>query len=242
MIRSRLGLKALVLSGLLLGLMAFASSAQAEVGANWRVNGTNVNSTLLPQLEISEIENKTVSLLFVTKSLTHVEILCTVAKFGGGGGKLTTNGSLTLGDVLFTGCVVLLNHELAAKCKAHSPGKPVGEILTENGTGLIVLHKSASGVVTDAVLIKADNEKGLFANIEMGETCAIGESVNVNGELWIEDGGGNAGFEKEEVIHLIKEGPLFGLTALGQPAKIIGSAKVILTGAHVGLKWSGKPA
>jgi hypothetical protein len=240
MIRSRLGLKALVLSGLLLGLMAFASSAQAEVGANWRVNGTNVNSTLLPELAV-ELENKTASLLFVTKGGTHVEILCTAAGFAGGGGKLTTNGTITLGDVLFTGCVVLLNKVAAPKCHPHSPAKPElsQEILTENGEGLIILH---SGTVKDAVLIKPDNVTGLFVNIALGETCAIGESVDVKGELFLEDCLGEASFLEEKVTHLVREGPLFGLTALGQPAKIIGSANITLAGAHKGLKWSGKPA
>jgi hypothetical protein len=54
MIRKRLGLKALGLSAMLLGLMAFsASGAQA---ANWMVGANNVTVTLLPSLEVKEIE------------------------------------------------------------------------------------------------------------------------------------------------------------------------------------------
>jgi hypothetical protein len=87
MIRSRLGLKALVLSGLVLGLMACAAAgAQAE--GNFKVNGANVTSELLPSIQVASLENKTVSLLFTTKAGTKVEILCTEMKLLDG---LTTN-------------------------------------------------------------------------------------------------------------------------------------------------------
>jgi hypothetical protein len=243
MIRSRLGLKALVLSGLVLGMMAFATSgAQAEELAKWRVSGADVGA-LAPQLVIKEIENKSASLAFTTKGGTGVLILCTTAAFSEGG-KLLGKGTISLGDITFNGCVVLLNEAPAANCKPHSPGKPVGEILTGKGKGLIMLD-----VGNDLVKITPETAAGaatkLFVTIELGELCAIGESVNVEatelGEgLWIKDIGGNAGFLAETTTHLIVEG-LNKLLALGQPAKIIGSAIVELGGPHAGLKWSGVP-
>jgi hypothetical protein len=256
MIRSRLGLKALVLSGLVLGLMAFSSSAQAETGANWFVNGSAISSTLLPQLEISEIENNSASLAFTTKGGTGVLILCGVAKFDEGG-QLTSNGGISLGMILFTGCKVLLNEVAAPKCEAHSPGKAAGSILSEKGEGLIVLDKEViegKEVISNLVKItpkvlnaeKKVVSSKLFAVIELGASCAIGESVNVEatalGEgLWIKDCKGSTSFTTEAVTHLVEEG-LNKLLALGQPAKIIGSANVVLSGAaHKGLKWSGKP-
>jgi hypothetical protein len=242
MIRSRLGLKALVLSGLVLGLMAFAASAaQAEPGALWIVNGTPIakTSTLLPQLKIKEIEKESASLSFKTAGGTSVLILCTTAEFDEGG-QLSKEGIVDLGRLEFTGCVTLLNEVAAPKCIPHTPGKAAGHILTEKAKGLIVLDKLASGEVDDFVLFIPDEGKK-FAVIELGETCAIGETVNVEGELWIKDCLGNASFLKEAVTHLIEES-LNGLTALGQPAKIIGSAVVELTGEkHKGLTWSGKP-
>ncbi len=248
MIRSSLGLEALVLSGLVLCTMAFsATAAHAEKEAKWFVNGTAVNDTLLPKLGLA-LENNTASLSFTTKGGTGVLILCTAAEFDEGG-ELALEGTLTLGRILFKGCVVLLNEVAAPKCTPHSPGKPTGEILSERGKGLIVLDKEAAAT-TDLVKITPENVKGettkLFAVIELGETCAIGESVNVEstvlGEgLWIRDGGGNPGFTTEAVTHLIAEG-LNKLLALGQPAKIIGSANVTLKSVgHVELPWSGKP-
>jgi hypothetical protein len=249
MVRSRFRLKALVLSGLVLCTMAFsATAAHAEKGANWRVNGVNVNATLLPKLGI-ELENKTASLSFTTKGGTGVLILCTAAEFDEGG-QLAPEGVITLGRLLLKGCSMLLNEVAAPKCTPHSPGKPTGEILTEKGKGLIVLDKETS-TTSDLVKITPENSNGetskLLALFELGETCAIGESINIEttalGEgVWLKDCLGTVSFLEEKVIHLFEEG-LNKIFALGQPAKIIGSANVSLVSAgHVGLKWSGKPA
>jgi hypothetical protein len=259
MIRSRLGLKALGLCALVLGLMAFASSAaQAEPGATWRLNAANVPnaSDLLPVLEIVEIENKTASLSFTTKGGTGVLILCPFAKFEEGG-VLLAQGAISLMKVVFTGCLVLLNEKAASGCKPHSPGKPSGEILTEYAKGLILLDKVTlvGGEVHTYDLVMLTPEKlnakkefetsKLFAVIELGEECSIGESVNVEttelGEsLWIKDCKGNTGFLNESTTHLIEES-LNKLLALGQPAKILGSAIIGLEGAHKAMTWSGRP-
>ncbi len=242
MIRSRLGLKLLALGGLVLGLMAFAASAHAEIGAKWRVNGSDVGS-LEPKLLIKELENKSASLAFTTKGGTKVLILCTAAEFDEGG-KLIGNGTISLGKVKFTGCKVLLNEVAAANCEAHSPGQPNGTILSEKSEGLIVLD-TTTGVTNDLVKIKPDS--GLvFAVIELGAKCSVAESVNVEvkavGEgLWIRDCKGNTSFLTEAASHLIEEA-LEGLKALGVAAKIIGSAIVELEGGHNGFKWSGFPA
>lgn len=244
MIRSRLGLKALVLSGLVLGMMAFASAAQAELNAKWLVNGQSVTLTnlLLPQLVIGALENGSASLAFTTKGGTGVLIRCTEAKFDEGG-VLLAHGGISLGRILFKGCETLLNEAVQKNCKPSGGGtaKASGEILSNKGEGLIVLDAG-----NDLVLIKPDTGT-VFTVIELGESCAIGESVEVTGELWIKDCKGNTSFLTEAVSHLIEEGlsseagKLVGLVALGQPAKIIGSAPVTLGGAHTGLMWAGDP-
>jgi hypothetical protein len=161
------------------------------------------------------------------------------------GGALAASGDLPAALILlYLKCTLLLNGVPATKCKPHSPGKAGGEILTEKLEGLIVLDKVGTETL-DLVKIKPQSGK-LLATIELGEECAIGESIKVEstelGEgFWVADGGGNAGFLTESVEHLVKEG-LSKIIALGQPAKIIGSALVKLSGAHEGLKWSGKPA
>jgi hypothetical protein len=255
MVRSRLGLKVLGLCALALGLMAFASSAaQAELNAHWNIVKANgellqivLGSTLLPHLEIKELENNTGTLLFTTKAGTKVGILCLAAKFDEGG-LLIAHGGISLGRVLFTHCLTSLNGVLSPACQAHSTGKPAFEILTEKAKGLIVLDKLASGEVDE--LVKLTPDEGLtFAKIEMGEECAIGTLVEVkakaDGEgLWITDCGPepNKSFLEEKVEHLIEESPtLKGLIALGVPATIDGSAIVRLAGEHLGLKWGGTP-
>lgn len=251
MIRSGLGFKALMLSAFVLGLMALTTSAaQAELLAKWRVNGADVGA-LAPQLEIKEIENKTASLAFTTKGGTSVLILCTATKFDEGG-KLIAQGGISLGRVLSTGCVVLLNHVSAPNCKPKTTGKAVGELLTLKFKSLIVLDKLANGDLTELVKVTPEDALGnvsrVFVHIELGDLCAIGEEILVEtsslGEgLWIKDIGGNAGFLTESVTHLAVEAdaPLHKLLALGQPASIVGSAVVELCCGHAGLKWSGVP-
>ncbi len=241
--------KALGLCALALSLMAFAGGiAQAETGAKWKVNGADVGD-LLPQLVVKEIENKTANIVFTTKGGTHVLILCTSTEFDTGG-LLTSNGGVSTGNVGFKGCVTSLNGAISKNCTPHSPGKPLGEILSLQGKGLIALDKLASGELTELIKVVPVNAEGkivkLFGMLEMGELCAIGETLNVEttelGEgVWGKDVGGNAGFLTESVTHLMVEA-LSKLLVLGQPTKVIGSAVVELGGVHTGLKWSGAPA
>jgi hypothetical protein len=226
--------KGLGLCALVLGLMAFGGGvAQAETGAKWQVKGADVGS-LSPQLVIREFENETAILSFKTVGGTEVEILCKKAEIDEGG-KLIANGGISLGRILFKGCVTLLNKVLSTKCKPKTAGKALGEILTEKFTGLIVLD-----VGND--LVKLTPDVGTkFAEIELGETCAPAESLPVTGELFLKDCKGNASFTAEAATHLVEEG-LSKLIALGQPAKLIGSAILEFGGVHAGLLWSGKPA
>jgi hypothetical protein len=262
MIRSRLGLKVLGLCALALGLMAFvASAAQAEELAHWNIINAKselvqVNETnkLFAQLEINKIENETATLLFTTAGGTKVGILCKTAKFDEGG-LLQAHGGISLGRILFEGCVVLLNEKLSPGCQAHTTGQANGKILTEKGKGLIVLDV-VGGVTEDYTKIVPDPVEGkeslTFAKIEMGEECSIGELVEVkakaDGEgLWIKDCAAEGKTSKERFLeeskeHLIEES-LHGLVALGQPATIDGSAlvRLAITGEHNGLKWGGTP-
>jgi hypothetical protein len=231
--------KGLGLCALVLGLMAFGGGvAQAETGATWKVKGADVGA-LAPQLVIKEIENKTAVLLFKTVGGTEVEILCTSAAFDEGG-KLVANGGISLGRLLLTGCVLLLNKVISTKCKPKTSGRALGEILTEKFTGLIVLDKLETGEVDDFIKLTPDVGTK-FVEFELGETCAIGEAVPITGELFIKDCKGNASFTAEAATHLIEAG-LNKLLALGQPAKLVGSAILELGGIHAGLLWSGKPA
>jgi len=240
MVRSRLGLKALGLCALVLGLMAFvASGAQAETGADWLVEGKGVNASgLNPSVGIKEIENKTATLLTKIAG-TEVEYLCTGAELSGA--KLEANGSVTNGGtVRFTGCVAFLNKKLNAACEPKNNFTENGVISTKPGKGLLVLHKLANGTIDAITRIEA-KEGETLAVIENKE-CAIGSKVPVIGKLTLYD----AALTTESVDHLITQGPLTELWTISKTAEhvanIDGTALVRLTGGHLGLKWSGKPA
>ncbi len=243
MIKSRFSLKALGLCALVLGLMAFTTSAaQAEPGATWTIikasglllpipNGVE---DLLPQAQ-STLENSTGSLLFTTKGGTKVEILCTAVELVEGG-KLIAEGGLSLGRARFTGCITKLNSVLSKNCEPHT-GASKGVIETLKATGLLVLHELKPSGVKDLLLKLSPDLLLHFANIELSELCAIGEKVPVEGHLYLKDCLND--LSTHLVEHLFEEGPLTSLTALGQPATIDGSILVRLVGAHLGLKWAG---
>lgn len=237
MIRSNLRFKALGLCAMVLGLMAMgASAAQAETGANWMVNGSNVTSTLLPTVDIGQVENKTASLL--TKiSGASVTFLCTGGKLIGA--KLELEGKVTSGGkVKFTTCSTLLNGSLSGPCKPKAGGEPLGTILTNAGKGLLVLHEGKA-------LTRIEPTGTEFATIEFDpeEGCSLPEKVPVKGALFLKDCKDEA--KVELVEHLIEQGPLTHLFVISDTAEhaanIDGSATIKLTGAHEGLKFSGLP-
>src|SRR3954454_5033846 len=117
--RSRRGLTVLGACGLIIGLIALSSSAvHAEKGANWMVNGKAVNATLLPEVVISEVEAKDISLSTEILKI-KTEFLCTGALFIGA--KLETEGTITNGNkTRFTGCITKLNGAVSPECEPQS--------------------------------------------------------------------------------------------------------------------------
>jgi hypothetical protein len=216
--------------------MAFATSAaNAEKGAKWNyIDAKGVlqefTSGLTPEVQLKEIENEKATLHFKTAGGTEVDISCKKGTLVGA--KLVPEGALSKGKVKFTGCFTELNKKASPPCEPKT-GATKGEVITLDGLGLIILHNG-----TPLLLIKPETGTAL-AHIELGEECSIGTEVLVIGELVLKDCNGL--FTKEEVEHLVIEGPLTSLTALGQPATIVGSAWAKLVGAHEGLKWAGLP-
>lgn len=248
MIRSRHGFKALGLCAVVLGLMAFSTSAaQAEVGAKWNVNGSAISATLLPAIGAT-LEGSHGILL--SKALgVPLNILCTAIGFVGA--TLKAEGG-ALGKIKFTGCKVLKGTEVLASCEPHN-GATKGEILTNTLKGLIVLD--AGQPVT--LLIEDETKVGAeptFVSIETSEACSFGAKIPVIGEFVLSDcSKKEAGVcipegTVEKKIHLGLE--LASLTKLfvislteEHKATIDGSIEGFLTGAaHEGLNWSAKPA
>ena len=256
MVRSRLGLKALGLCALVLGLMGIsAGAAQAEEGGEWNLAGKalsthtagldpSVTATIVPATTASlltEIIGKTVRF-----TCTNVTLVNT---------KLQVKGILSPGgSAEFTGCKTflgVLNGEGKVEKEAESVpcepfsiigGKKVsGVVVTDKGKGLLALH---TGGITTTVIEPEIAEKA-FGTIHMGEFCSIGEEVPVFGKLVIQDQVAAQATE-ERVTHTIQA--LKELTKLYVISKTVehektyvdGAAEAKLAGTHAGLKWSGK--
>lgn len=250
MLRSRLGLKVLGLSALVVGLMAFVTSgvAQAETGAKWTyINPTTLKletftSALLPVAGI-KLDSITKTIFFKTGGGTEVSITCTGEALSGEP-KLLENGSISEGQSVMTGCNTFLNGKLSAACLPKTSGAANDEIKTNKFVGLLELHKLAASTDDVILLIPVvKNAKGetLAATIEMGEECSIGSTVPVTGSLVVYDCPPSTILE-HLVEHLIEEFPALRLLkALGQPATIKGSSWLFLIGAHKGFKFAGLP-
>lgn len=243
--RTRLGLKILGLSALVMGVMAIgtAGTAQAEPGACWGyINATSGKlecfSSTLEAKPLFELENKTGTLLIAN---VNFEVLCTGLEFDEGG-LFAANGSILLGRLKFTGCIGLSRTPELKKLGACTPNDPIsgpGTILTLKFTGLIKLHEGEP-----TVLLNPDPEAaGVLAHINMGEECSIGEEILVKGELVLWDCKGKASFEEHKLTHLIEEYPKLQLMTVGvNKATLDGSANVTLATPHNLLKWAGKAA
>jgi hypothetical protein len=212
--------------------------AQAEVGAYWRVQGEKVFS-LTPELKVT-LENKDGSLLFTTKGGTKVEILCTAIELYAGvlrSIELEHDGWIGYNSkVKFSGCKTKLNGTESKHCTPKTEYTPEGTIETSELKGELALHWNFFGESIPIVRFQPYTGEKLVV-IQLGELCAIEETMSINGQLTLRD------YElgKEATTHLVVLGPLTFLTALGQPASIDGSASVSLAGWHEGLKFSGVP-
>ncbi len=250
MLRSRLGLKALGLCALVMGVMAIGTTgaAQAETGACWGFLVevakekfelkcfSKTNEAAAPALEL---ENKTGTLLIANQTFS---VLCTGAEFDEGG-QLSENGTILPGKIKFKGCVTLIKGVISKPCEPFN-GTEKGIILTEKGEGLIKLHELTTPVkeLEPTVLIKPVAGETL-AKIHLGAECSVGEEIIVKGELVLWDCKGKASFEEHKVIHLVEEFPGLKLMKVGaNSATLDGSANATLTGAQLGFKWAGKAA
>jgi hypothetical protein len=248
MIRSRLGLKALGMCALVLGLMAvWAGVAQAEnSGGNWTylekgkpeiLENLKIFEGTLAEPEIGgEIETTGIlhaEALEGTKVLYECKAFTVVT-----GSKLKANG-VALGKLVFTECTTLLNGVKSDACEPKE-----GKVTTNLIKAQMLLHKLAVGGVVDRILIaEGETEAGAaanFASIESEGACALGTKVPVGGKFAIEPSNPTT----HEVKHLIKEFP--ELTALWilsntkeHKSTILGSAFAFLKGIHEGLKFAG---
>jgi len=221
------GLLVLIVCAVTLG----ATSAQAEVGASWKVGGAKITSSLLPALAVKEVEAGGLTLLTKIAGI-KVEVSCTSLQTVGI--KLETEGKLTSGGQLrFLGCLTKLNEKSNSQCEPSNEGKEPGAILTKPGKGLLVLIESKG-------IIQIEPKEGeTLATIETGEECAVGQKINVIGKLTLKD----SALGTESGTHLFAEGSATELWVNSKTAEhkatIDGSAVIRLAGIHTELPWSG---
>jgi len=245
MIRSRLGLKALGMCALVLGLMAvWAGGAQAEeTGGKWTYEpagggalktfeGALHEPTLNGALEggIATLHAKVLGGKELLYHCTGVSVV---------GGRLQLEGHVK-GVLVFTGCTTLIDGVLSNNCKPKAGGTEEGVIKTTTILALMLLHKLTEGGVKDKILIAHPLVGTTFAFVESTEACAIGQKVPIGGLFAIQDTEPTTHL----VNHLIKEFlPLTDLFVISKTAEhkahILGSAIAFLEGAHLNYKWAG---
>jgi len=238
MSRPKFKLKIFGLCALVVGTMALGTGvAQAETGAFWQVNGAKLSETLLPTVVaaaglhitlLSKLGGKSFHILCLSieKKETHL-----VAPAG------------ELGFLRLTACTFLELKEgvtvTLSACEPHQ-GEEKGVIVTKKAKGLIVLNAAKEGVV------KFEPETGTtFATISMSSKCAFGENLSIGGSVAFKDG--QKKFTEELETHLLEfdstASHLWVLSDTAEHAATIdGFANTKLSGAHAGLKFSGKPA
>ncbi len=242
MLRTKLGLKALGLCALVMGVMAIGTTgvAQAseehEKGPCWGyINPTTHEllcfSKVLEAEPVIAIENNTATLSIANQTFTF---LCTSAAFDEGG-QLSAEGKILLGRLKFKGCVTLIKGVISKACEPFN-GTEKGVILTEKGEGELKLHELAGGVKDATILIKPDTGE-VLTKIHLGAECSVGEEILVKGEWVLGDCKNESAVHK--VTHLLEEFAGLKLLKVGvNAATISGSFNVSLGGAHLGYEWA----
>jgi hypothetical protein len=231
MTRSRLGLRTSCLCVLIFSLMAIgASVAQALPEWTYLTAGGELRNMgdLLPEVQFSS--DPELTLLFTTKGGTKVAISCKTISTSTPI-KLREGGKSTEGSLKFTGCITKLNGVTSAGCEPRT-GAEKGVIKSKLILLLIVLHEGAPAVLEEPEVGQE------MASIELGELCAIGETIPLKGHALWKD------CENKFTTHLVTHlwSPLLvTYEAVGVPASLDGSVFVKLAGAHEGLRWAGLP-
>jgi len=236
MTQSRLSL--LGLCAMLVGMFAFAGSAQATKGALWKVGGATAKGG-----EIVEAKTDVEGVLLTELGGKNIHLRCPTINLVGA--KLVEpNGGIT-GKIDFKGCkffsLKTAGGELVEQkaCEPKNEGVP-GLIVTNTIDGLIVLHTPPGGTaegVLEAVGLPD------FATIVLGPECAFGEGILVEGKFFLKDCLKQFSTDvKEHLVEELKELTKLTLNGGAKTAIIDGSAWAFLGGANAGKLWSGKPA
>jgi hypothetical protein len=207
------------------------------------VNGTNINSTLLPSVQIKEVEplpgtKESHLVLLGTIAKANFEILCTGMTLVEA--VLKASGA-SLGKARFTGCATFIKGSESKACQPKGETKEAGVIVTRALEDLIVLHTLAGGGTVPLDRIEPE-EGSVILTFQTGAECSLGNLIELRGKFFAKDCSEQLQFE--QIGHLFVQGPLTELFINLNPANVAnvdGSVVAELAGAHAGLKWSGLP-
>jgi hypothetical protein len=240
MIRSRLGLKALGLCALVVGLMAVSAGvAQAESsGGSWTfLNGATLEVLPNNQTIGGAFEPSTDGTLLSTIAKKELEFLCTA--FTVTEGKLITGGTV-LGSLTFSGCTTKIGKVTQASCEPNAKGIHPGVIETLKIKGTLLLHKLTGGTIHKVIIAEPD-EGSAFLHMELGVKCSIGEDVLVGGKLalWDPAQGGSTHKGSQLITEFVPLTHLWVISdTVEHAAHLDGSANVSLTTINVGKSWA----
>jgi len=251
MIRSTRGLK--VTLGLCLLALGLVGASPAHAVMHWNVGGAPWTVTKPVEAQLNETAPGVFETGILHSKIGGNTVLFECKKGELVGVSLETEGKVKGGDVKFEKCITKVNGVENKACEPNDSGTSPGVILTNPGDGLIVLHTTAGGEKWDITEITslveetvAGVKQPVFGRVKMSVECPIGSNIPVIGKLTIIDvsNGTTNGNEvlKEQLTHLIEQGPLTELWVLSKTAEhvatILGKAKVFLVSDQ---NWSGTP-
>lgn len=195
----------------------------------WLVKGKTV-TTLAPSLG-AEVDQ---TIAFLGRLLgTSFNLVCSGAEFIGF--KLQAEGKLEGSNIRFTGCFAEMGGVVAPACSPSNGGTEPGVLATKSLKGTLALHAGFG------ILRLSPKEEGSIFTYEAGKECPIPTKISLIGEVVLKD----SALTTEQVKQLFSEGPLgkaWWISATSEhEVTFDGSLNLFLTGAHVGLLWSGNP-
>jgi hypothetical protein len=228
---------------MVVGIMSMSAGAAQGATLSWLIlNSTHTTATELVAKLAGEKDSTHITL---DGEIANLPAVVTCTNFALSGVELAANGKLNeTGKVVFTGCGVYKTAPLGeqyTKCTVKTTGAAAGTVETNSGKGELVL-------VGTQLLTKIEpigGPTGNFVTLRFeGAECTLTELNQVHGTLFLKDCQGFATTHK--LKHLVEDaGASTALYVGGHTAKklentkLLGSGWIFLTGAHVGLEWSG---
>ncbi len=228
-----------------MSVMALAAgSAQAETGAKWLINGTQLSGS--ESITGSTAAGSSFLLEVLEEGVTTEVIHCSTLNIDEG--KIEEPNGKNLGVLLFTNCLTLVLFE--GELVDPEICDPVEPVVAEVKS-LLILDPNETGTKKPYILFEPDNAEGIFTELEFKDPCPlppavpitgskVAECVTLSGGVYVADT-----CLTEKVTQLIR--PVQSLTLFPEDklffgvneAHFEGVAALELSGANEEEPWSG---